>query len=279
MRKMVILLAVLLPMLVTMAHDVGNQPPIIAMRENKLYSVSPVDGAATVIVAPAADEAFTWLEDNDVSRDRKWLAYVIEKRIAEMNNISSNLFLMNLETGKVDVIKPSGGVFDRPLPATHLTTMNLPTWSYDGSRLYYVLSEIDTRGTGAVLSELLTYYDIAQGEHHLVGRLDPKNILEGLWAVESGVIVRSFKRGSDVADVTLYAPDNSIIKQIEGISVMPTPVAYEGQTYYAELSIEQEVVKLTNVVTGEIRDMTGIAYPAAASLSVGRTVYTCFWSF
>ncbi len=246
------------------AEDNPSQPPIIAQRKNKWYAVSPVDGSAKLLVEPAEGEKLMSLLENNLSPDGQWLAYVIRKPVKELNNASRyKLFLLNLQTGVAEEIRPSG-MFDRPLPPTHVAQILYPTWSYDGSRLYYVRQELETRGNWVTVAAQLAYYDLAQESHHMVGRLDPAGVQDGLTAAPKGMVLRTVKAGRDTITMTFYSYDNSLIKESKLEAIYQTPLVFEGQTYYAE-GENSLITGLVDMTTGERLPLNGTHYPAMFS--------------
>lgn len=261
----------LLPLFATMAKD-EYQPPIIAQRENKLYAVSSFDGSATLLVEAASDERLAPLTEDNISLDNQWLAYVIYKQSADLSNAyRSNLFLLNLMTREVLVITPSGGAFDRPLAATRVFYLSLPTWSYDGSRLYFVRDEFESRGKrGSVASELV-YYDLERQVYHLVRRLNPVEIINKLMPIKSGILVQRLDPDrEDIGNVTLYAADNSIISNRRFEYAYPKPLLFHDRFYYL-LSPEWFAAKvLVDIDTGKELALDGVYYMAERSQAAGE---------
>lgn len=263
---------------VAQAEDDSPQPPIIAQRKNKWYAVSPVDGSAKLLVVPAEGEKLMPLLENNLSPDGQWLAYITRKPVKELNNASrSKLFLLNLQTGVAEEIRPSG-VFDRPLPPTHVAQILYPTWSYDGSRLYYVWQELETRGNWVTVAEQLAYYDMAQNSHHVAGRLDPVGVQDGLTAVANGMVLRTVKAGRDTITMTFFSYDNSFIKESKLEAIYQTPLVFEGQTYYAE-GENSLITGLVDMATGERHPLDGTHYPAMFSRNAGDESLRVFFLF
>jgi hypothetical protein len=260
------------------AEDNPSQPPIIAQRKNKWYAVSPVDGSARVLVEPAEGEKLMPLLENNLSPDGQWLAYVIRKPVKELNNASLyKLFSLNLQTGAAEEIQPSG-VFDRPLPPTHVAQILYPTWSYDGTRLYYVRQVMETRGNWVTVAEQLAYYDVARKSHHMAGRLDPAGVQDGLAAVPNGMVLRTVKAGRDYITMTFFSYDNSLIKESKLDAIYQTPLMYEGESYYAE-GENSLITGLVDMTTGERHPLDGTYYPAMFSRTAGDESLRVFFLF
>lgn len=268
-RKLLVLLAVVLSVGFTAAaQDLKSQPPIIAQLDNKWYAVSPVDGSATVLVEPEGDEKLSALLEGNLSPDGQWLAYTtrLYDKVAKVSHYK--LFLMNLTTREVQMINPSGGIFDRPAPANHVFQLFLPTWSYDGTRLYYVRNETEVSERSVIVAGQLAYYELAAGTHHLAARLDPAKVVDELSAVPDGMILRTVKAGSDLLNLTFYAPNNAIIKASLLANVSPTPVVFKGDIYFVDV-VDNTIGTLFNAATGETVKIDEGYFPAFRSQAAG----------
>lgn len=265
-----IVLFFLLPLWTTSAQETIKDAPIIAQAGNKLYAVSPVDGTATVLVAPRSQQvAIRPINANALSPDGQHLAYVLERRGEKTSVVTSDLYLLNLTTGNSVIVVPSGGVFDRSIPATYYVQMVYPSWTVDGSRLYYARRILDLKKQNAVVELQLAYYDVAENQHHLVARLDPERILENVWATKIGVVVRQMTWGSEEVDVKLYGFDNSAGKRVVGVSSLPNTVEVDGQMYYSEIDYTGAIIRLASVETGDERGVTAQSFLAWRSLQAG----------
>lgn len=273
LRKMVILIGLLLILpVVAQAHDESSQPPIIALNKNTLYAVSPVGGSSQVIVQPAEGEVLLpRLLAGAVSPDGKWLVYGIINQVDSLNNNVTHLFLLNLADYSSQPLVASGGVFDRAVPADHRFQLYLPTWSYDGSRVYYTRTEIDIKGNSKNVDRQLVYYTIADGRYHLAGRLDPNTRIQSLTAIQSGMIVRSHLDGEDMTTFSLYAPDNAVTRQLHEQSLAPDVVLYEGRFYYTVQEVNRRLKTLIDVETNDTVEMTETVYPGIHSRAAGES--------
>ncbi|MBI1282135.1 MAG: hypothetical protein GC179_28670 [Anaerolineaceae bacterium] len=279
-RKLIVLAVIILSTgFPAAAQDVKSPPPIIAQRQNKWYSVSAVDGEATLLVEPAAGETLAPLLDGNLSPDGQWLAYGTYKRDKALNNVNRyNLFLMNLVTREVEAINPRGGLFDRPVPPTHVFQLYYPTWSYDGTRLYFVRMEMETKGRSQYVAGQLIYFSPSDNTHHLVAQLNPEQIVDGVAAVANGVILRTVKSGTDELTLTLYAPNNSVVKANKLYNIYPMPVTYAGDTYYVE-AFDQSISVLINAATGKGQQITETSFPAIRSQTAGDNSLRVFRTF
>lgn len=259
----------LLPLWTTAAQETMKEALIIAQAGNKLYAVSPVDGTAAVLVAPQSQQVAI-RPINAISPDGQHLAYVLERRGEKTSVVTTDLYLLNLVTGNSMIVVPSGGVFDRSIPATYYFQMVYPSWTVDGTRLYYAQRILDVKKQNAVVELQLVYYDIAQNQHHLVARLNPERILENVWATQAGVVVRQMTRGSEEVDVKLYGFDNSVGKRVVGVSSLPNTVELDGQMYYSEIDYTGAIIRLTSVETGAERDVSSQSFLAWRSLQAGE---------
>jgi hypothetical protein len=269
-RVGLVVLFFLLPLWTIGAQDSMKEIPIIAQAGNKLYAVSPADGTAAVLVAPRSQQvAIRTINAYALSPDGQYLAYVLERRGEKTSVVTSDLYLLNLVTGNSTIVVPSGGVFDRSIPATYYFQMVYPSWTLDGSRLYYAHRILDVKKQNAVVELQLVYYDVVKNQHHLVARLDPERILENVWVTKVGVVVRQMTRGSEEVDVKLYAFNNSAGKRVVGVSSLPNTVEVDGQMYYSEIDYTGAIIRLANVETGEERDVAAQSFLAWRSLLAG----------
>lgn len=270
-RVGLVVLFFLLPLWTIEAQDSMKEAPIIAQAGNKLYAVSPADGTATVLVAPRSQQvAIRTINANALSPDGHHLAYVLERRGEKTTVVTSDLYLLNLVTGNSTIVVPSGGVFDRSIPATYYVQMVYPSWTPDGTRLYYARRMLDVKKQNAVVELQLAYYDVAENQHHLVARLDPERILENVWATKVGVVVRQMTWGSEEVDVKWYAFDNSAGKRVVGVSSLPNTVEVDGQMYYSEIDYTGAIIRLASVETGEERDVIAQSFLAWRSFQAGE---------
>lgn len=271
LRKMVFLMGLLLMPLVVQAQARSSQSPIIALNKNTLYAVSPIDGSAQVIVQPAEGEVLLpRLSAGAVSSDGKWLVYGIVKQVDTPNSNVTRLFLLNLVDYSSQPLVVSGGVFDRPVSTDHLFQLYMPTWSYDGSRVYYIRTEIDTKGDGTNVDRQLVYYTIADDSYHLAGRLDPNTQIEGLTAIKAGMILRTHITGEETTTFTLYTPDNAVTRQLHEQSLAPDVVNYEGRFYYTVQDTNRQIKTLIDVETNDTIEMAEVVYAGIRSRAAGE---------
>ncbi len=258
-------LVLLMPLMVIKAQDNAAQAPIIALAGNKLYAVSPVDGSATVLVEPPAGQTFFMQEFASVSPDGRHMVYATQTDPENQTSDVVSVFVLDFETGKSDILEPGGGVFDVKPLALHHFRLDYPTWSVDGTRLYYLRSEVDDRSYGKMTGIQLAYYDMLTKQHKLVGRLDPKQSVQGLMAVESGIVVHGFSGLGEEQPVTLYSFDNRKMHKELITNLYPFPVRFEGQDYYATGQPNGGIADILNVETGDRQFLGDGYYPALSS--------------
>lgn len=268
-RKLIVLLVVVLSICFKVAaQEVKNQPPILAQRSNKWYAVSPIDGSATVLVEPAEGEKLLPLQENNLSSDGQLLAYGTFKYDKVLKASRYSLYLMNLSTRIVESINPSGGIFDRPVPATHTFQIFDLTWSYDGTRLYYVRMENENGERTVAVAGQLAYYDMGKRNHHLVARLDPALVVDEVTPLPNGVVLRSVKGGSDTAVMSLYAANNAVVNVSKLANVYSRPLRLADQFYFFEISDDKSTT-LFDVETGESQTFEEEYHPAFRSQVTG----------
>jgi Tol biopolymer transport system component len=261
----------LLSLLVTVSvRAKDSQPPIIALYGNKLYAVSAEDGSAQVLAEAPEDQTFFMERFASMSPDGKQMVYATATDPESQGGLVVTLFLLNLETGESAVFKPSGGVLDRQAHEGYYFRVDYPTWSVDGSRLYYVRSAVDNVGYGKMDEIQLAYWDVKTQKHKLVARLDPKQQVFDLSAVTSGIIVHLAYRLGDARPVVLYGLDGSVLNENTIENLYPDPVEYKGRDYYATGSPHGGIATLIDVETGKQEPIDGGYYPAARSHLAGE---------
>src|SRR5262249_8841538 len=146
-------------------------------------------GSAKILAEMPAGETFFANHGLDrLSPDGKHMFYATAND-PESPAFKVTPFLLDVTTGQSEPFEPRGGVFDRPPTEGYHFRVDSPTWSLDGSRLYYVRSAADDIGHGKFSEIQLAYLDMKTGTHKLVARLDPKHQVQQLMAVGGGVIV------------------------------------------------------------------------------------------
>lgn len=275
MRKLFVLLPLLLLPLVTQAHKAdSHQPPIIALSNNKLYAVSPVDGSATVLVEPPDGESLFMNNFGYLSPDGTHMVYATATDPESMGGLVVRVYLLSLATGESTSFVPSGGVFDvQPRPPNTIR-LDYPTWSVDGSRLYYLRSEVNGREYGKMVNVQLAYFDFATQTHKLVARLDPTEYVLNLMAVEAGIIVNVFTGLGQPAQLTFYGLDNRLISEAEIADIYPFALRYDDfapHDYYAVGAPDGGIAILWRVEEPTVgqRSSEAAFYPASRSRSAG----------
>lgn len=280
MVKWLGLLLVFLPLRITSAQDVVMQPPIIAEYDDIWYAVSPVDGSAALLLEPEEGKLLLALRNNFISPDHRWLAYV---QYTPMNLATTDkpyeLWLLNIETGDREMINPVGGVFDRPTPPNHVFRISLPTWSNDGSRLYYLREEYDTRDGLTIVGLQLAYYDLADSSHHLTSRVDPSRVVDDLSPVQNGMILRTVKGGSDIDHLTYYNADGSVINDSQLVYTHQSPVMLGDETYYVELDEQGQITAMMGAESEAYTPITQLYFPANRSKIAGDASLRVFRYF
>lgn len=273
MRKVMLVLALFLAPLIAQAHDTSaHQTPIIALVENKLFAVSPLDGSATVLVEPPTGETFFMRDFGRLSPDGTRMVYATNTDPESIGGLVVTVFLLDLTTGSSTIFEPNGGVFDvKPHPPNTLR-IDHPTWSVDGERLYYLLSEVDGRNYSKMARVHLAYYNVQTHTHKLVARLDPTEYVQNLMAVESGIIVNVFHGLGQVASLTLYAPDNRLLSEAEISEIYPHTVRDGSDDFYAVGAPDGGIDQLWRVdePTTVLRYSEAAYYPAARSRTAGE---------
>ena len=273
MQKILVLIAALiLPLMVIKAQDKTIQPPIIAIFSDKLYAVSAEDGSATPLVILPPDQHFDYAlkRFGRISPDGMQMVYASATDPESIGGLVVSVYLLDLRTGSTEYFQPVGGVFSRkPLEGYHFR-LDYPTWSVDGSRLYYLRSAVDNVGYGKIAEIQLAYYDVATRKHKLVARLNPKQSVQDLMAVERGIIVHYLTALGADQPVTLYALDGRELNKNTIGNLYPNPVQYEGHDYYATGQENGEIATLVNVETGEQQSLKQGYLPAERSRLAGE---------
>jgi len=272
MRKLLTLVGMLLiSVSMVQAQDKADQTPIIALANNKLYAVLPVDGSATVLVEPPARQTFFMDAFASLSPDGSRFVYATQTDPEDLNGYVVSLFVLDVKTGKAEVFQPSGTVFDKPAQHGYHFRVDYPTWSVGGTRLYYLRSEVDDVGHGKKALVQLAYLDMATGIHKLVARLDPKKYVQNLMAIEDGIIVHfSGDLGAD-QPVRLYGLDNRVMNENTIANLYPYAMRFEGQDYYGMGDPWGGVSTVINIKTGEKRFLGDGFFPAGHSRLAGDT--------
>ncbi len=266
-----VLVVGLLSLLVTVsARAKDSQPPIIALFSNKLYAVSAEDGSARVLAEVPAGQTFFMERFASVSPDGKQMVYATATDPESQGGLVVTVFLLNLETGESTVFQPNGGVLDKQAHEGYHFRVDNPTWSVDGTRLYYVRSAVDNVGYGKFDVIQLAYWDVSTQKHKLVARLDPKHQVFDLSAVKSGIVVHLAYRLGVPQPVVLYGLDGRLTSQNAIENLYPDPVEYNGRDYYATGSPHGDIASLIEVETGTEEPIDGGYYPAARSHLAGE---------
>lgn len=269
MRKLLILVMLLIVSVgVVQAQDKAKLAPIIALAGNKLYAVSSVDGSAKELVEPPPGQTFFMDGFASLSPDGKHLVYATQTN-PEDYGYKVTLFVLDVTSGKTEPLEPKGTVFDKPVRKDYHFRIDYPTWSVDGTRLYYVRTEADSSGHGKKDLVQLAYYDMATATHKLVARIDPKKFIGNLMAVEDGVIVHFFEGLGDAQPVTLYALDNRVVSENKVVNLYPYPMWFEGEDYYGIGDPWGGVSTVINIKTGEKRFLGDGFFPAGRSRLAG----------
>ncbi|MBI1282137.1 MAG: hypothetical protein GC179_28680 [Anaerolineaceae bacterium] len=273
MRKILILITVLvLSVTAAKAQDKSESSPIIAMRDGKVYAVSPEDGSSRLLADPSAEnQEMVWFRYGSLSPDGKTLVYVSQSSYdTDPKDFISNLKLVTIADGTTKTVVPSGGVFDVPAGKNERFDLTMATWSYDGQRIYYFRRTISSVATTINKPTQFAYYDVLKDKHELVARLDPKNLLDNLQAVPEGIVMRWYSAGfSSTTTMNLYDPNNRMLKQIE----MDFPYLYtlrdKDALYYTQLKDFGNIDYAVNAKTGEKQPFKSGYYPAEQSLMNG----------
>jgi hypothetical protein len=274
MRKLIVLLTVLLPVFMTKAQDKPIQAPIVAFVDHELYLVSPDDGSAMPLVEPTTPLQFiSPISAGSLSPDSKQLSYVSyipvnTSTTTEPQNY--DLFLATLADGTIEKITPSGGLFDVAAQKGQIFTVDTPTWSWDGQRIYYFRAQFDIRNHDRGARQL-AYYDIAAHKHQLVARIDPKTAITGLQAVASGMLLKwQVFRGDKYITGTLYLPNNKAVKQPATDQYSANAIHDSDGDYLVREGEYGDIDSMLNVATGaETRPDVG-NFPSIQSFANGE---------
>ena len=270
MRKVFILMAILvLPLMVTKAQDKPSQTaPIIAMADGKLYKVSADDGSATLLADAKSDESIMPLRVDSISPDGKYLVYVKQGPFGSEAPYTSDLYLVTIADVTTKLITPKGGIFDVPLKPDEQLSLDMPTWSYDGQRIYYFRSTYSTKPTGLKKPTLFAYYDVATDKHELVTRIDPQDTIWNMESVKDGITTQwQVPSGAFSPFMTLFGLDNQIVNQSQVNVPYEHTLRGDDEAYFVQLKDLGQIDFKVGATSGVQDTMDDGYYPAGESLN------------
>ncbi|MEP6986888.1 MAG: hypothetical protein ABI970_14885, partial [Chloroflexota bacterium] len=270
MRKVFILMAILvLPLMVTKAQNNPAQPaPIIAMADGKLYKVSAVDGSATLLADAKSDESITPLRVGSISPDNKYLVYVKQGPFTADSSYKSDLYRVTIADGTTKLITPKGGIFDVPVNPDEQLSLDMPTWSSDGQRIYYFRSIYGTKPNAPRKPILFAYYDVATGKHELVTRIDPQDTIFNMDSVKDGITTQwQVPSAAFSPFMTLFGPDNQIVNQSQVNVPYEHTLRGDDEAYFVQLKDLGQIDFKVGAMSGVQDTMDDGYYPAAESLN------------
>lgn len=273
MRKLIVIVALLLSAIVSVRARDAHPQPIIAAVGNKLFTVSPEDGAAVLLAEPETTQQFVSpIDEANLSPNSHQFVYIMQGSMDTPDaEYISELRLVNLSDLSTVTINPAGGIFDVPAKAGHRFYLQSPAWSVDGTRVYYYRLDINLRDRSNYAGVQLAYYDTVTQQHELVARLDPTLRVEDLQTVAEGVVARMYETGFTGATVsTLFAPDNSIISEHKEAVLYLNAVDYQGRSYYARQDDFGSITALIALDGGDEPPIGVGYYPTAISQAVGE---------
>lgn len=272
MRKLLVLMVVLLlSVMVTEAQDKTVQAPIVAIRDGKLYAVSPEDGSARVLAEPEADQSLGWFRNGSLSPDGKYVVYISQSPYdTDPKDFKSTLNVVTIADGMTKTTVPGGGIFDVPAGKNEHFELTMATWSADSQRVYYYRITYSSAASARSKPTLLAYYNVAKDKHELVARVDPQNLLDNLQAVPDGMVTRWYSPGfTSTTTISLYDTHNRMVKQLE----MDMPYLYalrdKEDLSYAQLKDFGDIDFVLNAKTGEKQTIDTGYYPAEQSVMNG----------
>ena len=231
-RKLFALSSLLLSLVCLYPHDllaVDEEAPIIALANNNIYAVSPVDGDARVLVErdPVKDTALNAAHIGprisliSLSPDSTKFIYsaplyevldpVFEPKRDKIATIRpEELILVDIETGEQTLITNQAASLAEAVEKDSLTVYSDPTWSIDGERLYF-FSIVRPMHRNRVQRKALEYYDVITGERGVIAKISSETSIRGLYSLPQGVLLVSGIQNRAEFTYTLYMDDGTIL--------------------------------------------------------------------
>jgi hypothetical protein len=273
----------------------SNESPIIALSNNNIYAVSPIDGEAHLLLERSAtkDEALANadigvdLYFSPISPDNTKFAYTaplyevldpaFESKLADIANISpTDLTLVDIATGELTPITDQAAHITDAIEHDKLTTFNDMTWSIDGQRLYFVSHQQSMHNR--VPQTTIEYYDVEAGTRQVLTKVQSQGNVMHLYSVEQGIVLMDgdINRGSFT--FTLYNPDGEVINSFDfnlsqtmdcpnGLTFGINPVLSNNAYHYGYYTLDtgHPIPTLLDVETGNSTPLDYTQLPAFMS--------------
>jgi hypothetical protein len=272
-------------------EDADGEAPIIALSNNNIYAVSPIDGEARVLGERDAEqdarlnEMFVspTLALSPISPDQTSFAYIAPlyevldpafaadaPQIVSMR--PTDITVVDIASGTQTPITNQGATFAESIAQHNLSVHSNLTWSQDGRRLYFLTTTLSLRNR--LPEYLIEYYDLDSGQREVFVHLTSQTRFMGLYAVSEGLVMLTRKDDNIAFEFTLYDPDGTVLNVVEqdlpdwlgvtnGTMLLMNPV-FQGYGYYSEDSTGL-VPSLLDIATGESRVLGLYVYPAFVS--------------
>jgi len=300
---MVALSALFMSLVLLSPHDlmaIDEQPPIIAVANNNIYAVSPLDGDARLLVERPAEKEQA-LQDIGVPRsldlsrmspDNTKFAYTAplyemldpvfeDQTWPDFQGVRlRDLTLVDIASGQLTPITHQGDNLAEMVESDTLSVFKDLTWSVDGQRLYFMSAVVSMRNR--VPQQMIEYYDLQAGERRVLVKLNPQANILGIYAVSQGLVLIDGSYFEGDFEFTLYGHDGSILNSLEmpleGVMQCSNPMMFERNPvfvqddyFYGYYTLDLGPAALLDVASGDTIPLEGELVPAFMSHTHTKT--------